>query len=482
MKFYLTTAIPYVNAAPHLGFALELVQADVFARWRKQKGDDVRFVTGTDDNALKNVLSAEEAGVPVGEFVARNAEKFRALKDPLALSFNDFISTTEERHVRGAQRFWEACRKDIYEKEYRGLYCVGCEEFKTEKELVDDRCPEHPNMKLEEVEEKNYFFKLTNYEEQLKKLIVSGKLLITPETRKNEVLSFVEGGLHDFSISRSVKRAKGWGIPVPDDPSQVMYVWFDALTNYVNALGYADDGELFKKYWQENEDILHVIGKGVSRFHAVYWPAMLLSAGLRLPRTIFVHGYLTVDGKKISKSLGNVVDPFALVKKYGTDAVRYYLLREIPTGEDGDFSEEKFRERYNGDLANGLGNFASRILALASKAGDLDGGKKLDSKVAAKIEEIRTHVNAKIEDFKLHEALTHLWELIAFGDGYVNEKKPWENHDPQVLFELVVILDNVAALLQPFLPETAEKITSSIEWSGNVLKVKKGEVLFPRLS
>lgn len=482
-KFYITTAIDYTNGPPHIGHALEKVQADVLARYRRLKGDDVFFLTGTDDNALKNVLSAEEAGVPVREFVARNAEKFRALKDPLALSFDDFISTTEERHARGAQKFWEACKKeDIEPRTYRGLYCVGCEEFKTEKELQDGRCPEHPNVKLEEVEEENYFFKLTNYEAKLKDLIISGNLRVVPETRRNEVLSFIEGGLRDFSVSRSVKRAKGWGVPVPGDPGQVMYVWFDALTNYINALGYVDNGELFRKYWQENGDILHVIGKGVSRFHAIYWPAMLMSAGLRLPRTIFVHGYLTIGGQKISKSLGNVIDPFELVKKYGTDAVRYYLLREIPSGEDGDFSEEKFKERYNGDLANGLGNFAARVLTLASRENDLDGDRKVSIDVATKMEEVRKLVNIKIGDFKLHEALSGIWELVAFGDSYVNNKKPWEHTDPQALFELVVILDNIAALLTPFLPETAGKITSCVEWSGNILKVKKGVVLFPRLS
>src|SRR3990172_6810474 len=315
-RFYVTTAIPYVNAAPHIGFAFEIVQADAIARYHRSIGDDTFFLTGTDENALKNVQSAEKSGIPVQKFVDQNSQRFEDLKGALNLSFDDFIRTTEERHVKGAQIFWEACNPDdIYKKTYKGLYCVGCEEFKTPKELVEGKCPEHGTVP-EEVEEENYFFKLSRYQKQLEKLIEKDELKIIPETRKNEVLSFVRSGLEDFSISRTQERAHGWGIPVPGDPSQTLFVWFDALTNYITALGYGGDGKKFKKYWKENPQRVHVIGKGILRFHAVYWPAMLLSARIPLPSEIFVHGYLTVEGQKISKSLGNVVDPYALVEKY----------------------------------------------------------------------------------------------------------------------------------------------------------------------
>jgi len=381
-RFYVTTAIPYVNAAPHIGFALEIVQADAIARYHRLIGDDTFFLTGTDENALKNVQSAEKAGVPVKKFVDRNSQRFEDLKGALNLSFDDFIRTTEERHVKGAQKLWQACDPDdIYKKGYRGLYCIGCEQFYTEKELVEGKCPEHGTVP-ETVEEENYFFKLSGYQEQLIKLIESDELKIIPATRKNEVLSFIKGGLEDFSISRSNKRAKGWGVPVPGDESQVAFVWFDALSNYINALGYANDGEKFKKYWLENPNRTHVIGKGIIRFHAVYWPAMLLSAGISLPTEIFVHGYLTVDGQKISKSLGNVIDPFALVEKYGTDPVRYYLLAKFSPFEDGDFSEAKLKETYNSDLANGLGNLVSRVAKLAE-------GKEIGSGIGDRERKIR---------------------------------------------------------------------------------------------
>jgi len=484
-KFFISTAIPYVNDKPHLGFGLEIVQADVLARYRRLRGDHVFFLTGTDENALKNVLAAEERGIDVKQFIDENASEFRKLKHILNLSWDDFIRTSKQRHRDGAQKFWLACQKDIYKKKYKGLYCVGCEEFKTQKDLIDERCPEHPLQELNEVEEEDYFFRLSAYQDKIQKLLEEGKLEIIPETRRNEALSFIRRGLQDISISRSYERARGWGIPVPGDDTQVQYVWFDALTNYITALGYAENSELFQKYWQNNDSILHVIGKGVIRFHAVYWPAMLLSAGLNLPKRIFVHGYLTISGQKISKSLGNVVSPSELVDKYGADAVRYYLLREIPSGEDGDFSEAKFKERYNSDLANGLGNFAARVLKLGEDIKEINSKLGVDGEIEEHIKRIQSIVYKKIEEFKFHEALSAIWDLIGFGDECVNKTTPWAikeaNFKTQAIFNLIVILDNVAALLSPFLPATSEKITKSIEWRGDVLKVKKGEVLFPRL-
>src|SRR3990172_1201454 len=478
-RFYVTTAIPYVNAAPHIGFALEIVQADLLARYHRLIGDDTFFLTGTDENALKNVQSAEKAGVPVKEFVDDNSSDLEDLKGALNISFDDFIRTTEERHVKGAQKLWQACDPDdIYQKKYRGLYCVGCEQFYTEKELVDGKCPEH-GIVPETVEEENYFFKLSKYQKQLEKLIESDELKIVPESRKNEVLSFIRGGLKDFSISRSKARAKGWGIPVPGDEKQVIYVWFDALSNYINALGYADDGEKFKKYWLENPNRTHVIGKGILRFHAVgkgiirfhavYWPAMLLSAGIPLPTEIFVHGYLTVDGQKISKSLGNVIDPFALAEKYGTDPVRYYLLAKFSPFEDGDFSEAKLKETYNAGLANGLGNLVSRVAKLAE-------GKEIGDRRSEIGEE--KYENA-LENFRLDEALAIAWSRMSELDKYVNENKPWEKQDEALDKDLRYLISNIlslTSLLEPFLPETAEKIRK--QFAG---KIKPASPLFPRL-
>lgn len=330
-RWYITTAIPYVNAKPHLGFALEVVLTDAQARYHRLKGEDVRFLTGSDENSLKNVQAAEREGVTTRELVARNAAHFYALRDVLNLSFDDFIRTSvEQRHVAGVHKLWDACQRsgDIYKRSYSGLYCVGCEQFYAEDELEGGLCPEH-RVRPELIEEENYFFRLSRYGDRLLDVIASDQLAIVPETRKNEVLSFIRGGLQDFSISRSQARARGWGIGVPGDPDQVLYVWFDALGNYITALDYAGEGEAYRRYWHDNPRRVHVIGKGITRFHAIYWPAILLSAGVPLPATIFVHGYLTVDGQKISKSLGNAIDPVTLVERYGIDATRYYLLREV---------------------------------------------------------------------------------------------------------------------------------------------------------
>ncbi|MFH1161776.1 MAG: methionine--tRNA ligase [Candidatus Jorgensenbacteria bacterium] len=481
--FFISTAIPYVNAKPHLGFALEIVQADIIARYRRVKGEDVFFLTGTDENALKNVLAAQEEGISTQELVSRNAQAFRDLKEALNLSWDDFIRTTEPRHLKGAEKFWLAAERDIYKKAYRGLYCVGCEEFKTLKDLVDEHCPEHPGAPIESVEEENYFFRLSSYQDVLEKLIRTDQLQVTPEARKNEVLSFIQQGLQDFSISRSRERARNWGVPVPGDETQIQYVWFDALTNYITALGYAEGSGQFKRFWQENNSIVHVIGKGVIRFHAIYWPAMLLSAGLNLPRQIVAHGYLTVGGQKISKSLGNVVDPFEVVAKYGTDALRYWLARDMSPFEDGDFTWEKFGERYNADLANGLGNFVSRVLTLAERLNGkkIDFEKDVDPALAAAIARAKGAATAKLAEYRFHEALAAIWELIGAGDRYVNEKKPWAVPDEKVLFSLVTVVDNVAALLTPFLPGTSELITKCITWSDHEIHVSRGPALFPRI-
>lgn len=483
-KFYITTSIPYVNAAPHLGNVLDSIYADVLARWGRQRGFDVRFLTGADEHGAKIVRSAAAAGKPVREFVDENAAKFKALKEALNLSWDDFIRTSDQkRHWPGAQKLWQKLAEsgDLYKKAYRGLYCVGHEAFVTEKDLDNGICKDHQK-KPEIIEEENWFFRLSKYTKKIESGIRNNELRIVPESRKSEILALLKEGLEDVSFSRPSKDLS-WGVPVPGDSGQTMYVWADALVNYISALGYGtSDEELFKKYWPAD---VQVIGKDNLRFHAAIWPGMLLSADLPLPKTVFVHGFLTVDGQKISKTVGNVVDPTELTTKYGVDAVRYYLLREIPPFEDGDFSREKFEKAYNGNLANGLGNFASRVLTLANGLGETvaDLEADVEKSVSMKINAVKDAVSGKLEELKFHEALGEIWDLIAFGDRYINEKKPWATADKKVLVNCVVILDNVAALIQPFLPETAEKIAKSISWTGkNALLVKKSATLFPRLT
>jgi methionyl-tRNA synthetase len=477
-KFYLSTALPYVNYAPHAGFALEIIQADVVARYHRSLGEDVFFLTGTDENSLKNVQAAKKEGISVKKLVDRNAQRFYELKKVLILSFDDFIRTTETRHIKGAQKLWRACQKDIYKKTYCGLYCVGCEAFYKESELVNGLCPEHKT-KPELVEEENYFFRLSKYQKKLKKIIESNKVEIIPQARKKEVLSFINSGLEDICISRLAKRGQGWGIPVPGDPNQILWTWFDALSNYINAVGYFDDPKRFKKWWPAD---LHIVGKGVIRFHAVYWIAMLLSAKLALPKTIFVHGYLTVAGQKMSKSLGNIVDPFELVKKYSTDSVRYFLLREIPSTEDGDFTYEKFEQRYNSDLAKGLGNLVARVITMAKNS---PKGKPSASygagKLQTEINKTQRTYKKTLDNFKFNETLVAVWELIGACDRYIEKEKPWSFDSTQdkeksrkVIGDLLFSLEEIAELLRPFLPETAEKIQKQ-------LKTKKSKPLFPRI-
>lgn len=479
-KFYITAAIDYTNARPHIGHALEKIQADVLARYARLKGREVWFLAGTDEHGAKVVRAAEAAHKKPQEFVDNLAGDFKRLKEALNLSWDDFIRTTDrERHFPGAVLIWKKLTEagDIYKKKYRGFYCVGHEAFVTEKDLVDGKCEDHGKAP-EVVEEENYFFRLSKYSKQIGTAIKKGELQILPQSRANEILSLIHGeGLKDVSFSRP-RKDLSWGIPVPGDETHTMYVWCDALTNYLSAIGYGRNDD-WKKWWPADA---HVIGKDILRFHAAIWPGMLFSAGLPLPKKIFVHGFVNVEGRKISKSLGNVIDPFELVKKYGTDAIRYYLLKEIPSGEDGDFSVAKFEAVYNGDLANGLGNFAARVLALAEKHRDLKAmalQKEIDEKIAG----ARKKIEDGIAAFRLHEALGAILDLVRFGDEYVNRTKPWETKDATVVLDLVILLDNIAGLISPFLPATAEKITKSIVWSKDgALQIKKGEVLFPRLS
>ena len=477
-NFYITTAIYYVNDNPHLGHALEGVQADTLARYYRSLGS-VHFLSGTDENSLKNVRAAEKEGKPVREVVDRNAQKFRDLAKVLNLSYDDFIRTTEERHFLGAQKLWQACAKDIYKKKYKGLYCVGCEEYYKEEELENGLCPEHKK-KPEMVEEENYFFALSKYQKQIKELIESGNIKIIPESRKNEVMSFLNSGVQDICISRSSGRAKGWGVPVPGDPEQIMWVWFDALSNYITALGYGNENEEQFENWWQNGQKFHIIGKGIARFHAVYWIGMLLSAGLKLPDKIFVHGYITSNGQKMSKSLGNIVDPFKLVEKYGTEAVRYFLLREIPSTGDGDFSQEKFEQRYNGDLAGGLGNLLARTLAMANKLNAEEGNSDDGLKIAIIKAEARSL--EEINSYKFNEALIAIWDLVAYCNKIVEKEKPWEQGSQELIDKnrkavgnLLFALKKIGEIVEPFLPGTSLAIADQLE-------SKKSSPLFPRIS
>jgi methionyl-tRNA synthetase len=479
---YITTTIPYVNGRPHLGHALELVQADVLARYHRRRGDQVRFQTGTDDNSLKNVLAAEVAGLPVHELVGQNATTFTALGEPLGLSVDDVIHTSRDpRHRPGVERLWQACAEagDLYRKQYEGLYCVGCEQFYTAEELRDGRCPEHGTVP-ERVAEENWFFRLSRYTGQLQDVIGSGELRIEPAERRNEVLGFIQGGLEDFSISRSTARAHGWGIPVPGDPGQVIYVWWDALGNYITALGFGTGTADYQRWWTGGSRRIHLVGKGVLRFHAVYWPAMLLSAGQLLPTDILVHGYLTIGGQKISKSSGTTIDPAALASTYGTDAVRWWLLREVPRVGDADFTIERLIARANDELANGLGNLLHRVISMIHRY--RGGYPPSANHVAPGSEELATAcrrapdlIQAALTRFDFRAATAAVWAIAEAANRYINHIQPWHlakaersgdadaAHElDSVLATLIQAIRTLGDNLAPFLPGTAARITQQL--------------------
>lgn len=471
-KFYVTTAIPYVNAAPHVGHALEFVQTDTIVRFHRQLGNEVALLSGGDENALKNVQAAEDAGVDVQKFVDIHTEQFRELAEKLNVHFDFFQKGSDKKtHYPSSQKLWELCEKagDIYKKIYKGLYCVGCETFYDAEELDENgECFNHPGKKLQEVEEENYFFRLSKYKEQITKLIKSGQYEIVPNTKKNEMLSFLSGELQDISISRSNERAKNWGVPVPGDDSQRMYVWFDALNIYQSGVGFGWDSKLYKKWWPAD---VHVIGKDIIRFHAIYWIAFLLSAGLKLPKRLFVHGFFTINGQKMSKTLGNVIDPFELIEKFGVDSLRYYFLREIPAWGDGDFSLVRFKDLYNGELANGLGNLVARVARLAS-----DTSLSLPPKKNFTFKKV---VADNLKNFRFDHALLGLWEEVSILDKKINEEKPWELEGAELKKSISPIAQEIREIafnLSPFLPDTSAKILD--QFTG---KISAEKPLFPRI-
>ena len=471
-KFYITTPIYYVNDKPHIGSAYPTVAADVLARLHRQLGQDVFFQTGTDEHGAKIEQAAKKAGKNPKEFADEISAKFSFAWDQLGIAPDKFIRTTDKDHEDAVNIFLIKLKDSgkLYEGDYEGLYCVGHEAFIKESELVNGLCPDHKT-KPEKIKEKNWFFKLSEYQKTLEEKIETDELLIRPQTRKNEVLSFIRSGLEDIAISRpNVK----WGIPLPWDEKQTVYVWVDALFNYCSGVGYGSDTEQFKKYWPAD---LHLIGKDIIKFHAIIWPALLLAIGEQLPKKIYAHGFFTVDGQKISKSLGNVIDPNDWVAKYGSDAVRYFVLREVPFGQDGDVSEEKLKARFNGDLANGLGNLFSRTANMIEKY--LDG----------QIEEFYQSpkdLSAASEAFynlDFAEGLTLIWKEIAWANQLIDKSKPWElvKTDPgkvkELLLNLAALLLDIAFRLSPILPETSQKIKQVLE-SGDI---KKPEPLFKKL-
>ena len=472
-SLYITTTIPYVNADPHIGFALELVQSDAIARYQRLLGREVFFSTGTDEYGQKIWEASQKEGKDVSVYVDSNAQKFKGLKEILNLSTDNFIRTTSKEHIKAAQEFWKLCgaKGDIYKKKYKGLYCVGCEKFLTERDIKDGKCAVHHNLKLETVEEENYFFRLSKYKKELLTYLNQEKSII-PEWRRKEAIDFAENAIEDFSVSRSKERLS-WGIPIPGDDTQVMYVWFGAFVNYISTLGWPDKQENFNKFWLNGEKV-QTAGKDMVKFQSVMWQGMLMSAGMPTTDTIVYHGFITGEGGiKMSKSLGNVINPAEIAKEYGTDALRYFLLREISSFEDSPFSKERFTEAYNANLANGLGNLASRILTLSEKY--LEKCPEIPEKSDFK-EYFTTY-----ESFDVKKATDYVWNKVQILDKKIQDSEPFkviktdEIKGKKLITELITELYTIARMLNPILPATNETLKKLIKAN------KKPEApLFPR--
>ncbi len=493
-KYYLTTPIYYVNDKPHIGHAYTTIVADTIKRWQQLKGNEARLVTGTDENSQKNVEAAQKAGVDdIQTYLDGMATVWQNTWQTLGIGVDDFIRTTDDRHKKGVAKFWETvyAKGDIYQGEYEGLYCTGCEAFYKETDLVDGNCPMHKKP-VTVLKEKNWFFKLSSYREKLLAHIDANPDFVQPASRRNEIRSYIDKFMEDVSISRETVK---WGIPVPNDPGSVIYVWFDALLNYMTAVGYGTDDAMFEKWWGKDGADLHLVGKDIIKFHCALWPAMLMSAGVALPKQVYAHGFFTINGEKISKSLGNAIDPLELAAKVGIDPVRYYLLREIPFGEDGDFSEERLRARYNGELGNALGNGFYRVLSMTEKYNE---GKvpAMADMGGMFVDAAWTGFSGAMDAFIFHHAIGQVMDLAGRVNADIDTVKPWAlaKEDPAAvaphLYRWLETFRHVALMLAPIMPEVSAKMLVQLgnpstekEWGGlqEGTLLAKGEPLFPRL-
>lgn len=470
-KYYVTTPIYYINDKPHIGHAYSTFAADVLARYHRQQGETVLFSAGVDENSQKTVQAAAKAGMDLAVYTEQMSDTWEKTWKKAEISNDAFIRTTSPEHRKAVEELIDRVKAkgDIYAGVYEGYYCVGCEEFKKEDELENGLCPIHKT-KPDFIKEKNYFFKLSKYQAPLLEYIREHPEFVQPEARRNEVVAFIERGLRDFSVSRSTQK---WGIPWPGDPEQVVYVWFDALVNYLTVAGFPDPG--YDQKWPAD---VQIVGKDIIKFHCIYWPAMLMSAGLALPRTVFAHGFFTIDGQKISKSLGNAIDPVDLAGQYGMDALRYYLLREFPFGADGEFSHERFQAVYNADLANDLGNLVQRVQVMVTKYLD-----RVVGEVPQHSHDIEPYQDA-MASLRFDQALAEVWLLVRGLNQYLEEEKPWRidesesEHRGDVLRHAVSDLMQIATLLMPFMPSTAAKIAAT--FAGGVARPEVG-ILFPKI-
>ena len=481
-KLYITTAIPYVNASPHIGNAMDYLIADIWARHQRKLGNEVKFQVGTDEHGNKIAIKARDAGLDTQVYVDQNATKFKDFIGKMNASYTDFVRTTDIHHKAAVQYIWKQLEPYIYKKSYEGWYCQGCEAFVTDKEAVANNgiCPDHKTP-YQRLQEENYFLRISDFSEQIKEAITSGKMKILPESRANEFLNLLKDGLLDVSISRP-KKTVSWGVPVPDDPNQVMYVWIDALANYLTILGYPERPE-WQTYWPAD---VQVVGKDILRFHAGIWPAMLMMLGLPLPKVLLVHGHIQVDGVKMSKTIGNVVDPMEIIDNYGVDALRYYFSRHVPTQDDGDFTWERFENAYNNELGNDLGNLVSRIVSMLKKYQD---GVMNDVKNTHHDETVYFEA---MKNFNFNQAIDEVWVHIRSVNQYIDTVKPWEiakrrtAGDPEAEHHLAEVLDymcksilQVADMLAPFMPTTAEKIQAIFK-PGIIGELEAGG-LFPKI-